>query len=112
MFLLAILITTIVRFTGAASTAGAAAFQTAEVKVSSNALQLIEDIIKQEIHSNLVKRYLGLAPEYAAFSCKQIAELKPDYNSGYYWIQGVSGAVGVYCEMGTNNSVWRMDENC
>ena len=59
MFLLAILITTIVHFTGAASTGGTAAFQTAEVKVSSNALQLIEDIIKQEIHSNLVKTYLG-----------------------------------------------------
>ena len=50
-----------------------------------------------------MKTYLGLAPEYAASSCKQIAELKPRYDSGYYWIQGVSGAVGVYCEMGTNN---------
>ena len=101
MVLLAILITAIACFTGAASTGGA--LQTADVKVSSDALQLIEDIIKKEIHSNLVKMYLGLAPEYAASSCKQIAELKPDYNSGYYWIQGASGAVGVYCEMGTNN---------
>ena len=99
MFLLALLITTIVYFTGAVATGGA--LQTAEVRVSSNTLQLIEDIIKQEVHSNLVKTYLGLAPEYAASSCKQIAELKPDYHSGYYWIQGVSGAMGVYCEMGT-----------
>ena len=95
MVLLAILITAIACFTGAAATGGA--LQTAEVTVSSNALQLIEDIVKKEIHSNLVKMYIGLAPEYAASSCKQIAELKPEYNSGYYWIQGVSGAVGVYC---------------
>ena len=86
---------------GAASTGVLQAAE--EVKVSSNAMQLIEDIIKQEIHSNLLKMYLGLAPEYAASSCKQIAELKSHYNSGYYWVQGTSGAVGVYCEMGTNN---------
>ena len=102
MVLLVILITTIACFTGAVATGGA--LQTAEVRVSSNALQLIEDIIKKEIHTNLMKMYLGLAPEYAASSCKQIAELKPEYNSGYYWIQGVSGAVGVYCEMETNNT--------
>jgi hypothetical protein len=101
MVLLAILITIVMCSNGAASTS--VALETAEVKVSSDALQLIEDIIKQEIHSNLVKMYLGLAPEYAASSCKQIAELKPDYNSGYYWIQGVSGAMGVYCEMGSRN---------
>ena len=77
--------------------------QPTAVKVSDNTLQLIEDIIAQEIHSTLVKMYLGLSPEYAATSCKQIAELKPSYDSGYYWIQGVSGAVGVYCEMGNNN---------
>ena len=45
----------------------------------------------------------ALIPENPAVSCKQIAELRPSYDSGYYWIQGVSGAVGVYCEMGTNN---------
>ena len=38
------------------------------------------------------------------FGCEQIAELRPSYDSGYYWIQGVSGAVEVYCEMGTNNT--------
>ena len=95
MVILAIFITAIACFTGAVATSEA--LQTAEVRVSSNALQLIEDIIKKEIHSNLVKKYLGLAPEYAASSCKQIAELKPEYNSGYYWIQGWAGAVGVYC---------------
>ena len=99
-----LLIVTIVYFTliltGTASTG---VLQPTQVKVSSNALQLIEDIIKQEIHSNLAKTYLGLAPEYAASSCKQIAELKPHYDSSYYWIQGVSEAVGVYCEMGTKD---------
>ena len=104
MVLRAVLIATIVCFTlTLTGTASTGVLQPTEVKVSSNALQLIEDIIKQEIHSNLVKTYLGLAPEYAASSCKQIADLKPHYDSSYYWIQGVSGAVGVYCEMGTKD---------
>ena len=41
---------------------------------------------------------------HLVISCKQIAELRPSYESGYYWIQGASGAVKVYCEMGTNNT--------
>ena len=104
MVLQAVLITTIMCFTF--TTASTGVLQTAEVKVSNNALQLIEDIIKQEIHSNLMKMYLGLAPGYAASSCKQIAELKLHYDSSYYWIQGVSEAVGVYCEMGTNRNIF------
>ena len=39
-----------------------------------------------------------------AVSCKKIAELRPNYDSGYYWIQGTSGVVKVYCEIGTNNT--------
>ena len=45
----------------------------------------------------------ALTSENPAISCKKIAELRPSYESGYYWIQGVSGAVEVYCEMGTDN---------
>ena len=45
----------------------------------------------------------ALIQEYPAASCKQLAELRPSYDSGYYWIQRVSGAAKVYCEMGTNN---------
>ena len=74
-------------------------YQQSEVKISNKALDLIKNIIENEIYINLVKTYLGLTPDYAAVSCKQIAELKPHYDSGYYWIKGVSGAVGVYCEM-------------
>ena len=74
MVLRAVLIATIVCFTlTLTGTASTGVLQPTQVKVSSNALQLIEDIIKQEIHSNLVKTYLGLAPGYAAYSCKQIA---------------------------------------
>ena len=43
-------------------------------------------------------------PEISAVSCKKIAELRSSYNSGYYWIQGASGTVEVYCEMGINNT--------
>jgi hypothetical protein len=46
----------------------------------------------------------ALTAENPAISCRKIAELRPDYNSGYYWIQGASGAVKVYCEMGTSNT--------
>ncbi len=35
----------------------------------------------------------------AATSCKEIAENKPGYWSGYYWIRGPAGPVGVYCDM-------------
>ena len=60
--------------------------------------------------NNAIKNYLdwsndlGSMPENPAVSCKKIAELRPSYGSGYYWIQGASGAVEVYCEMGTNNT--------
>ena len=88
-------------------------YQQSEVKISNKALDLIKNIIENEIYINLVKTYLGLTPDYAAVSCKQIAELKPHYDSGYYWIKGVSGAVGVYCEMDPSFlAVWRLDENC
>ena len=43
-------------------------------------------------------------PENPAISCKIIAELRPSCESGYYWIEGVSGAVEVYCEMRPNNT--------
>ena len=47
---------------------------------------------------------IGSMPENPAISCKIIAELRPSYESGYYWIEGVSGAVEVYCEMRPNNT--------
>ena len=53
-------------------------------------------IMNTFIKTHLAKTRLGLTPDYAAVSCKQIAELR---SSGYYWIRGVSDAVGVYCEM-------------
>ena len=57
------------------------------------------------IQNYLDNVHIEIFPDYRYFtvSCKQIVELRPSYDSGYYWIQGVSGAVGIYCEMGTNN---------
>ena len=50
--------------------------------------------IKNAIHHFLANSNdYGSIPENPALSCKQIAELRPYYDSGYYWIQGVSGAV-------------------
>ena len=71
----------------------------------TSSISLNETTIRTAIQ-NLLKRsniFVPL-PEISAVSCKQIAELRSSYESGYYWIQGVSGAVEVYCEMGTNNT--------
>ena len=100
---MALLEVVIIATLGSALTNGAPStellrYQQSEVKVSSKALKLIENTIKNEIYTNLVKTHLGLTPDCAAVSCKQIAELKPHYDSGYYWIKGVLGAVGVYCD--------------
>ena len=64
-------------FTNGAPSTELLRYQQTEVKVSSKALELLENIIKNEIYTNLVKTYLGLTPDYAAVSCKQIAEFKP-----------------------------------
>ena len=60
----------------------------------------IDTIIRNLLDMSL---NFGSSSSNAATSCRQIAYLRPSYESGYYWIQGVSGAVEVYCEMGTNN---------
>ena len=60
--------------------------------------------IRSTIQSTLTRHYnFGSTHDNPAASCKQIAGLRPSFDSGYYWIQGVSGAMEVYCEMGTNN---------
>ena len=70
-----------------------------EPQVKQDSLDKIEEIIEKEITDHVVRAYLGVAPQFPAVSCKQIFELKPSYDSGYYWIEGPSGAEGVYCEM-------------
>ena len=44
-------------------------------------------------------RHLGDIPAYAATSCQQIASLRSEATSGYYWIQEESGPARVYCAM-------------
>ena len=58
---------------------------------------------------NAIQNYLNnisipLHSNHLAVSCKEIADLRSSYGSGYYLIQGTSGVVKVYCEMGTNNT--------
>ena len=71
-----------------------------------NADELTDPIARAAIQSCLNNISIGLHNYYLAGSCKQITELRPSlaYDSGYYLIQVVSGAVGVYCEMSTNNT--------
>ena len=66
---------------------------------------LSDTAIDNAINDYLDRRNdIGSIPENPVISCKTIAELRPSYESGYYWIQGASGAVEVYCEMGPNNT--------
>lgn len=66
--------------------------------VREKALKEIEEIIEEEIAYNLNEKHLGETPENVAESCKQIGEVKPYADSGYYWIRRSSGPTGVYCE--------------
>ncbi len=71
-----------------------------KLTISHAVLNSIEDIIEDQVRSSLANAYLGRFPEMAATSCKEIAENKPiSYRSGYYWIRGPAGPVGVYCDM-------------
>ena len=71
----------------------------------SSAASLNETTIKSAIQKFLARNEdFALISENPAISCKKIAELRPSYESGYYWIQGASGAVKVYCEMEPNNT--------
>ena len=53
--------------------------------------------------------YLGELPLYAATSCQQIDKLRPDAESGLYWIQVGSRPYRVYCDMNNTDcggGVW------
>ena len=70
-----------------------------KLEVSDEAIHSIRDIIEEEIRSKVQTVFPGLFPQTAAKSCKEIAESRPDYPSGYYWVTGPAGPLGVYCEM-------------
>ena len=65
-------------------------------KVCSNKalLQNIKTIVNEAS-----TQHLGDIPAYSAASCQQIADLRSEAESGYYWIQEGSGPVRVYCHM-------------
>ena len=51
-------------------------------------------------------KYLGKQWKYPAWSCGELAERKPDYKSGYYWVQGSQRESPdlVYCDLETQFS--------
>ena len=70
-------------------------------------LRIYSNDLSDETIKSVLQKFQPLKNEISdnpAISCNKIAELRPCYGSGYYWIWGVSGAMKVYCEMGTNNS--------
>ena len=57
-------------------------------------IQQIRSEIKQ-----LNELDLGGGWRFPAFSCKEIAERKPNSSSGFYWLQKSAGSVLVYCDL-------------
>ncbi len=58
---------------------------------------------------DLVLKYLGEIPLYAATSCQQIAKLKPQAESGRYWIQVSNQPAQIFCSMNNTDcggGVW------
>ena len=73
-----------------------------DLKIYSNGLRYktIKSVIQK---FQALKKDFALLSNNPAITCNKIAELRPSYQSGYYWIQGAIEVVGVYCEMGPNN---------
>ena len=63
-----------------------------------NSKALLKNI--ENVVNKASTQHIGNIPAYSASSCKQIADLRPETESGYYWIQEDSGPVRVYCHMG------------
>ena len=63
--------------------------------------QNITDLITQQVSANLSYILnLALSANCAADSCRAIAELRPAYRSGYYWIVNSTNApTRVYCDL-------------
>ena len=63
-------------------------------------MRIIEDEIEVELELALQEKYLGRLQQLPASSCRQIQELSPDTESGYYYLNNSIGAViRVYCDM-------------
>ena len=72
------------------------------------------DMIRQEvredvagvIRSQVRRRFLGQDSRFAADSCLEIKEVRPESESGYYWVAMSNGTgVLVYCEMSDDLAV-------
>ena len=92
--------------------------------LSNNSTSLSENICTNKALLEKIKtvvndaspgiQHLGDIPAYAATSCQQITSLRPEAESGYYWIQENSGPVRVYCQIGggaCGEGVWMQVAN-
>ena len=73
------------------------------ISTTSPSDAMIKKTIRYILNKDMIS--FGMIPENPALTCKQIAELRPHYDSGSYWIKGMSigEPVKVYCEIGINN---------
>ena len=82
-----------------------------ELKLESNTN--LTQMVLEEIHQikselkQLTELDLGEGWKFPAFSCKEIAERKPNSSSGFYYLQNCasSSPVQVYCDMEKNFSL-------
>ena len=56
--------------------------------------------VMSDVCTSPILEHLGDIPAYAATSCQQIASLRPQAQSGHYWIQEEEGPARVYCVFG------------
>ncbi len=68
-----------------------------QVTIRAKALETIEEVIVDEVLYQCLQP--ATVPELAASSCHDISVLRSNYSSGYYWLRGEAGPVGVYCDL-------------
>jgi hypothetical protein len=68
--------------------------------IRSDVTNLINAEVKGELNDILQAKYLGQNQRYPARSCREILELYPDTESGYFWLRNPAGRVlQAYCNM-------------
>ena len=67
---------------------------------------VIQSQVAPRLDELLRQKYLGQNSRFAAESCLEIKVVKPESESGYYWVAGSDGAgVLVYCDMSDDLAV-------
>ena len=66
------------------------------IKETNSCWKQLNELYQEEI---IQRKHMGESCRYPAFSCKKIAERKPNNSSGFYWLQKSASSVLVYCDL-------------